>query len=360
MIGKAQKIMRILFDARMLDRFHGIGRYVYNLVCWGLEHHKEVEVAVLSRRPERWSEALQRWPRLSVFACASLPFSWQEQIEIPRRIHRYAPDLVHFPSLAVPLWCPVPYVVTVHDLIPWHFGRRIHRLYLSTISRWTTRRARRVVAVSRYTATELQHRLGLSEAHLRTIFNGGLDGQELGTAPAGLPFSQPYVLCVTNPRPHKNLDVLLDVWQNRVFPCELLVVGPASEAMRTRLSGVHRVRLLSDVSDSHLAVLYRNALAVVVPSLYEGFGLPALEALQCGAPLICSDSTSLPEVVGEAGLYFDPHDREQLASRLTELVQSSALRAELSAMGPPQAAKFSWERSAREHWELYGEVLRRG
>lgn len=349
--------VRVLFDARMLDRFHGIGRYVYNVVWWGLQNRPEARIGVLTLRPERWEETLRQYPSLTVFPCQARPFGVQEHIELPRRIRRFRPDLVHFPSLAVPVWCPAPYVVTVHDLIPWYFGAWFHKTYLQTLSRWTLARARRVITVSQHAREDLGRVLQMAPERTRVIPNGGLDGGTLGSAPANVKLQRPYVLCVTNDKAHKNVSAVLEAWQTMVFPCDLLLVGP--EALRFRAESVPGVLLMSGLSDHQLRELYSGALAVVVPSLYEGFGLPALEAMQCGAPVICSDATSLPEVVGEAGLYFDPHHPAQLAGRLREILHSPELRADLCRRSAEQSRKFSWEQSGRQHWELFGEITRK-
>lgn len=342
----------------MLDKFHGIGRYVYNAVWWGLQNVPEARIGVLTGRPERWDETLLQFGSLTVFPCRARPFGANEHIELPRRIRRFQPDLVHFPSLAVPLWCPAPYVVSAHDLIPWHFGSLVHKLYVQTISRWTLSRARQLITGSQHAREELGRVLQIPPERVRVIPHGGLDGSPLGSGPPNVKVQRPYVLCVTNDKVHKNVDAVLQAWQSMVFPCDLLLVAP--ETLRARISGVPGVLLLSGISDAQLRELYAGALAVIVPSLYEGFGLPALEAMQCGAPVISSDATSLPEVVGEAGLYFDPHNPAQLAHRIREVLHSPELRADLCRRSVEQARKFSWDLSGRQHWELFSEIARKG
>jgi glycosyltransferase involved in cell wall biosynthesis len=341
----------------MLDRFHGIGRYVYNIVWWGLQNRTDAEIGVLTLRPERWDDTVRQFPALTVFPCLARPFRPREHAELPRRIQRFRPDLVHFPSLAAPLWCPAPFVMTVHDLIPWHFGNILHRTYIQTFGRWSMSRARRVITASQHARGDLRKVLHLPPERTRVIPNGGLDGGTLSGAPANVKLQRPYVLCVTNDKAHKNVDAVLQAWQSMVFPCDLLLVAP--EAVRQRVQGVPGVLQMSDVSDQQLRELYSDALAVIVPSLYEGFGLPALEAMQCGAPVLSSNASSLPEVVGEAGLYFDPRNPSQIAGRLREVLQSPELRADLRRRSAEQARKFSWDQSGRQHWELFSEVTRK-
>lgn len=346
--------VRLLFDARMADahHLHGIARYFYNILDWGLRHRPGVEIVLATRSRSRW-EALQgEHPQLQLVDIQAAPFHWKEHFEWWRLLRARPYQGAFFPSLAAPAWSPVPYWQTIHDLIPWHYPTSpLVRPYLATVGRWCARRARRVVCVSQATAQEVHRLLGVRHSQLMVIANGGLDGGELTSRQASpSPVQGDYFLCVTNPKPHKNLNGLLKAFQGLGERCQLVVCCPACPALEPLPPGVVRV---SGLSDEQLRGLYRGARAAIVPSLHEGFGIPALEALQLGAPLLCSNSTSLPEVVGEAAWFFDPRQPSQLRQCLVRALEHPEELARLRELGQQRARLFSWEDSARRHWELF-------
>lgn len=344
--------MKLLYDARMVNpqRVHGIARYTYQLILWALEHRPQHRIQVLTPRPQAWSQLKQ----VECILAQSRPFHPREQWELPRLIARARPDLVHFPSLAAPVFCPAPYVINAHDLIPWFFpSSAFHRPYLATLSRWACWRARRVLSGSQHAAGEAQRILWVSPQKLRVIPHGGLEAVQASPPPDP---TRPYLLCVTNPRPHKNLELVLQAYPQLEAECDLKVVcssTPALELARAQFPGL---QILQGISDAELATLYQGAWAVVVPSLYEGFGLPALEAMQRGTPVVSSQATSLPEVVGEAGLYFDPNSAQQLVAQVRRLLREPELRQQMVEKGRLQASRFSWDRTGREHWQVYEEL----
>jgi glycosyltransferase involved in cell wall biosynthesis len=354
--------LKILIDARMLDHgsVHGIARYTHNLIMWGLQHRPQHTLVVATGDPARWQAMQKDYPTLQVRSLTAAPFHWREHLQWPRLLGDI--ELAHFPSIAAPVYCGCPYLMTVHDLIPWHFpSSPLHRPYLATVGRWCLAWASGIVCVSQYSKQDLVRTARIRAQRVSVIANGGLDGDPMGTPhqPTRPQTTRPYLLCVTNPRPHKNLGVVLKAYESLSPRYDLVLVcsdTPEIRSIQSRFEGVRRV---SGISDAELKQLYREAEAVVVPSTYEGFGIPALEALQMGAPLICSPATSLPEVVGEAGLYFDPHDPGDLAQRCLQLLDSPCLRQQLLAQGRIQAERFTWADSARQHWDLYESVSER-
>lgn len=351
--------MKLLFDARMVPEqsLHGIGRYALNLITWGLQHRPATRLEVLVNHTGRWDQLALRWPQLQVTAVRSTPFSLREQWELPPRVRRAGADLTVFPSLAAPLWCARPFVVTCHDLIPWHFGSRVHRIYFSTLSRLVCRRASCVISPSLHASEEAGRLLAIPAGRRRVVPEAGLGEGTQNEAP--LPGS-PYIVCVTNSKPHKNLRLLLQAWQQLSRPgLRLVLVAGDSELLReaVRLPGVER---RGGISDAELQALYAGAQATVVPSLAEGFGLPALEAMECGSPVIAANATSLPEVVGGAGLLFDPHSVPELTACLRRVLDEPELRLRLCRAGRQRAAEFSWERCCRAHWNLFEEIIARG
>jgi len=345
--------LKLLYDARMVDpqRVHGIARYTYELVNWALQHRPEHSIAVLTPNPQAWAHM----PGLECILSRSKPFTPREQWELPGLIASARPDLVHFPSLAAPVLCPRPYVINAHDLIPWHFpASRFHRPYLATLTRWACWRARHVLSGSHHAAAEAHKILWVRSSKITVIPHGGLE--EVSVQSAAAQGGRPYLLCVTNPRPHKNLEIVLQAFPQLHEAFDLKVVCADCPALQQACERFSQIERLSGISDEQLASLYQGAQAVIVPSLYEGFGLPALEAMQRGAPVISSSATSLPEVVGEAGLYFDPNSVAQLVHQVRRLGQDSALRQSLIEKGRIQARRFSWDRTAKEHWQVYEQL----
>lgn len=348
----------------MLDHntVHGIARYAHNLIFWGLRHRPQHEIVVATRNPARWAAVQEEFPQLTTAQIHSAPFNWREHLEWPPLLRDI--DLAHFTSISSPTYCQCPYLVTVHDLIPWHFpSSSLHRPYLATVGRWCLSHASGIICVSKYSRKDLLETApNIHIERVSVISNGGIDGEQMAQTISGEPhpaFSipqRPYFLCVTNPRPHKNLGVVLQAYESLHQRCDLVLVCSDTNLIQQaqkRFPGIHR---LSGLPDTELVELYRSATAVIVPSLYEGFGIPALEAMQMDAPVISSSATSLPEVVGEAGLYFDPHNPTELAQCCLRLLDSPEQCQDLQERGRQRARLFSWDSSAQQHWKLYQEI----
>jgi glycosyltransferase involved in cell wall biosynthesis len=292
-------------------------------------------------------------------------YSPQEQALWPWILRRDRVDLFFSPYFALPLLAPVPLVCTVHDLIfesdPAYTRRPWVRLYYRPMMRLALRRASAVVAVSTATSKALHGFYSVDPGRVAVVseaadlFDLPIDpafGQEVRRR-LGLPAR--FVLCVGARRPHKNLGAAVRAFaaiQGNV-PHSLVVVGRAERqypddvaAAKAEAGQGLRLVELDDVSERDLAALYALADVLLMPSLHEGFGLPALEAMMTGTPVIASDRSALPEVVGDGGMLVDPLDINQMALALRQVLLDEALRAALSARALAQAEKFSWQRSA--------------
>lgn len=287
-------------------------------------------------------------------------------LRLSQEMMRWPPAVLFVPAHVLPLRHPPASVVTVHDLGYLHFPESHplkQRLYLDLSTRFSARFARRLIADSIATRDDLVRCYGVDPARVDVVY--------LAADPALAPVRDPaaldavrvrhglpprYVLFVGTLQPRKNVvrlvrafravaasgdDAVLALAGKRGW-LDAAILGAAREA------GIEdRVRFLGYVPDDDLPALLSGALAFALPSLYEGFGLPALEAMACGTPALVSNVSSLPEVVGDAGLQVDPHSEDAISAALLRLCGDSALRADLARRGLERAATFRWERTAQ-------------
>lgn len=290
-------------------------------------------------------------------------------------------DVVHGLVNVLPLATTTPGVVTVHDLsflrLPDHFPI-LKRLYLTALCRWSVRRAAQVIAVGPQTAADLGHFWGVDAARLHTIPNG-VDRRfrpvdAAYDAAYGAAFRQAkklptrFWLYVGTLEPRKNLPLLLEAYA-RVRqavggdPIHLVLAGGRGwndEAIFARVAelGLREwVHFPGFVPDGELPDWYRAAEAFVYPSRFEGFGLPVLEAMLRGTPVVCSNAGALPEIAGDAALLHDPLDTAELARQILRLWRDDALHEDYAQRGMQRAQRFSWDIAACETWQVYRETL---
>jgi glycosyltransferase involved in cell wall biosynthesis len=299
-----------------------------------------------------------------------------EQTGLPAALRRAGAQLYHGAAYAMPALTRVPSVVTVHDL---SFVRLpgtlppLQRRYLGFATRLTVRRAAALIAVSEFTRSELTELLGADADRVHVVANGvdpvfrpaPPDVQAECRHRYDLPES--FILTLGTLQPRKNLGTLLRAYaellsRNPDAPTIAVVGAPgwgeADPQSDARALGIaERVRLLGYVPDEDLPALYSACSLFAYPSRYEGFGLPVLEALACGAPAIVADAASLPEIGGDAVLPVGPDDAPGWATAMRALLQDDARRASMSDAGMARAARYTWSRAARETADVYGHVL---
>ncbi|MGH2521465.1 MAG: glycosyltransferase family 4 protein [Anaerolineales bacterium] len=301
---------------------------------------------------------------------------WQ-QFELPRRARAAHSQLLHVPGFDAPLWKPGPVVLTVHDLIGMLFPRNlppISRLYWARWLPFTVRAADAIIADSENTRRDLLRLLRLPPEKI-TVAPLGVDerfrpasqGQKTDSrARYNLP--EDFILYVGTLEPRKGIDTLIEAFARLAaeHPHHLVLAGKRGwywEPILQRIAAhglEERARVLDYVPDDDLPVLYASAAVFAFPSRYEGFGLPPLEAMACGTPVVCSNAASLPEVIGDAGMMVAPNDVNALARALTQVLGDAHLQAELRERGLRWAPGFTWEQTARQTLEVYHRVLSRG
>lgn len=358
----------IAIDARKLRDF-GIGTYVRGLLRGLSEIDRETRYVLLGDPAD--AERLGEMPENFDWATERSPgYSMRELWSVARSVRRVGADLFHSPHYVLPYGLPCPAVVTIHDLIHLRFPEHRTALELayarSTVAR-ALRTAARTLTVSSTTRQELRERFGaLGEGAVVVPnavderFRAAMRADVLERTLERFGLAPGYLLFVGNPKPHKNLPALLSAnaqlrdsrpgWPPLVLAGGEVDHGDASPG----------VRRLGVVAESDLPALYRGALALVVPSLWEGFGLPALEAMASGTPVIAAARGALPEVIGDAGLLFDPDAPEALSATLDRAVSDPELRADLARRGESRAQRFSWRETARATLGVYREILAEG
>ena len=351
----------------------GIGVYTRSLLIALSAHGRYRLVGMAQRPPDDGAWLAEHGINLDVQPAPS-GVIWQ-QWGLPRRLRRGDIDLLWSPLQTSPAFGPTPTVVTVHDLTTLLLPQT-HRLKVRLSQRPLLRRslvrAKRIVAISRTTAADLQRMFPATADKVRIVYNGvdrafqPADSPSIAAIRAELGVPEGYVLYVGTLEPRKNVNRLLDAWEildreaGGVPP--LLVVGPygwksrdlTRRLERLRARGVHH---LGALERDRLIRVVQAATVFVYPSLYEGFGLPPAEAMACAVPVVVSDRSSLPEVVGDAGVTVDPEHPAAIARAIRDLLDDDTRRDRVARAGFERIATFTWERAATSLAEVFDEVL---
>lgn len=360
--------MKIAFDGTVLHGLKsGVGYYCEELLKAMVALDQETEFFVFSHQPLnlqfsaeggnlRFTNTL-RFPIRAFYLHALLP----------RILDSVQPDLAHYTNFLAPLWERQPYVLTIHDMgmeTLRHAHPLAKRMYTKRLVPRIARKARLIITNSEYSKWEIVRYLGISEDRIRVT--------PLAASPKFRPMRRertddPYFLYVGNLEPRKNLERLIEAFARLPRKDHRLVIvgnrwyrGHAAEEKAKSLGLNGRVQFMGYVPRAELPALFNNATAFVYPSLLEGFGLPIVEAMACGAPVIASNNSSLREIAGEAAVLVDPRSVEQITEALARVAEDNALRDELSSKGLARAADFSWERTASRTLDVYREAVEPG
>lgn len=367
--------MRIAIDARKLHDY-GIGTYVRNVLRQLARQNQAHEFVVICQ-PDDCAAVEELAPNFRAVADASAPYSVAEQITVPLDLRRHKVDLFHEPHYVLPPFVPCRSVVTIHDCIhlrfPQYLPNRLAHAYARTFLWTATHQADRIITVSEASKRDILQYFRVPPEKIEVIYNG-ID-ERYWTAPCEeeiervrfrYQLNDPFILYAGNIKPHKNLERLIDAYhllhRQGFDQLKLLIIGDEISKYATLRRAVHRyklhkhVRFLGFVPDQTLAALYRLAAVFVFPSLYEGFGLPPLEAMASGTPVVTSNVSSLPEVAGDAALLIDPYDAEAIAGAIRLVLTDERLRDDLRARGLARARLFSWANAVERICAIYDEV----
>lgn len=368
--------MRVAIDTRKLHDF-GIGTYVSNLVrgLARLDHDHEY---TLICQPNDTDFVRSLGANFRAWPDRSGNYSVQEQLTVPIDVWRARPDVFHAPHYVLPPLTPGKTVVTIHDCIhlrfPQYLPNRAAHVYAKVFLASAAKKSARVITVSEASKRDIVELLHTPAGKIDVVYNGFderlAEGstENLDRVRDRYQLDAPFVLYAGNIKPHKNVDRLIDAFarlrQLGAANVKLLIIGDDISKYSNLRRLVHRhqlhqhVRFLGFVSTDTLAALYQLAQVFVFPSLYEGFGLPPLEAMANGTPVITSNVSSLPEVVGDAALLIDPLDSESLAQAMQRVLTEPGLRADLIRRGHERVKAFSWERSVARTHDIYMDVVR--
>jgi glycosyltransferase involved in cell wall biosynthesis len=298
------------------------------------------------------------------------PEVWWEQVTLPRLLRGRRVALLHCPDSFLPLRRSCPAVLTIHDLafaaIPHDISGLTGLKYRTLVPR-AARSAERVICPSRFTAEDVSRRYGVDPERIRVIPEA--PALRSGSSPAPTPGSgsapdpeDGYLLAAGDLRPKKNLPLLIEAYRRlraTGMPHRLVLAGAdtgVAEQLRA-LAGSEPLELPGFVEDARLDALISGAEALIVPSLYEGFGLVALDAMARGCPVVLARAGALPETGGSAAVYFDPHDPADLVAAISRVIEDRPRRERLREAGRARAREFTWERTAAATVAVYQELL---
>jgi glycosyltransferase involved in cell wall biosynthesis len=358
--------MKIAFDLRRIAN-PGIGRYMKCLVEAMLSLRTSNQYLLIM--PPGCADAIAGpADRVEKLTSSATYYSLQEQVELPRILRQYKVDLLHSPHFVMPLLCPCPAVVTIHDVIYLackdDLPSRIGRLYYRLMMNASVRLAHRVITDSGFSKQDLLRNLGADPGKIEVIypsvgreFQPTKDPAVVRTVRQKYGIEQDYVLYTGIYKPRKNHAGLLRAFRQFLAlggEADLVIAGPLKEGelqlrrLANELGISARLKLTGFVDDDELRALYSGARLYACPSLYEGFGFTVLEAMACGTAVVCSAETSLPEVVGDAAVCADARDPTEFGAALFRVFSDATLRAALIAKGLENLKRFSWERTATQ------------
>ena len=374
--------MRIGIDARFYGSVgKGLGRYTERLVL-ELEKIDQTNTYFIFLCQENFEEYQPENKNFHKVLTHSRWYSFSEQLVFPWLLLSKKLDLVHFPHFNVPLFYRKSFVMTLHDLILFHYPTEkastksalfywvkflLYRLVLDS----ALKRSKKVITVSDFTKVDIIKNYPFTKEKIQVTkeaakafcyWQNEAASESLlrGLGLVRETKRQEYFLYVGNAYPHKNLSFLLSVAE--YFPEQKFVLVGKEDFFYKRLKSEVETRQLQNVifagyvTDGDLGVLYRYAALYIFPSLYEGFGLPPLEAMQYGTPVLSSERGSLPEILGEAAHFFNPEDKENLKQSIENLLNNEALRIQYKTKGFTQVAGYSWEKMAKMTLAEYGTV----
>jgi len=376
------KRKRIAIDARFASDGSGLGRYARKLLEFVIRHGQHYDYVVLVNQGE---EGVVNFPEKN-YIIEGIPYrhySFNEQVNYLFFLNKQKFDLVHFTNFNHPIFYRGKFVVTIHDLTLMFYPGRIRRFWLGpSVIQWAYRKtmesavknSAKVIAITQYTKNDIIKYLHGDPAKIEVVLEAAdekfkplSDRDFVERVKNNYNLDRPYFLFVSNLRVHKNIERMVAAFEkvrDEGLDVKLMIVGQEDkrypEAMRAIEASKYREYIVVPgfVPDEETAALYTDAIAYVFPTLYEGFGLGALEAMACDLPVISSNASCLPEVLEDSVLYFDPYNVDDIVRAMKQIATDENLRQELIIKGRSQFNKYSWDKMGREIVGVYDRILR--
>lgn len=363
------------------SRFTGIGRYVYEFVKNATEINAGSgyphEFVLFFNEPEY--KEFETTKNVKKILINARHYSFKEQFKFPFKIRKEKVDIMFFPHFNVPIFYRKPYIVTIHDLTLSIFpGQKMicwyHRLAYQLTIRNAVKKAKKIIAISEHTKDDIIRFLKAPKEKIEIIYNGiGDEFKEIDNLDSLKPTLKKYnikkefLLYTGVWRNHKNLPRLIEalsiIREKHSLDLDLVITGKPDPHYPEVKDAIKNYKLKDSVictdlvDEKELVDLYNAADLFVFPSLCEGFGMPPLEAMKCGTPVIASKISSVPEICGDAAVYFDPYDAKDIANKIMSVYKDAEKKAELVEKGMERAAKFSWGKMAEETLRIIRDAL---
>tara|TARA_B100000315_G_scaffold212472_1_gene209858 strand:- start:931 stop:2046 length:1116 start_codon:yes stop_codon:yes gene_type:complete len=366
--------MKIAIDARVAsDKMHGINRYVRDLISALAEIDHKNEYILISNCDQLKKFAATK-NNFRFLKCNIKLYSIIEQFMIPRILKKEHIDVYHSPTFSAPIFSPCKIVMTIHDMIHLIYADQysiLKFLYYKLIVKTAVHRSAGIITVSENSKKDIIRFLNLPENKVRTIYNGvgeSFISQNKEQAKEAIKnkyqVSGDFVLFVGNEKPHKNASNVIKAFdlfiKKNNSKYSLVMVGVSRKYIK-KVSNCHLSNQLIIVdnicNDTELIFLYQASSLLLCPSFYEGFGLPLLESMACGTPVITSDNSSISEVVGDAAFMVDPYNKDQISEAIIKVLSDRKLRETLIKNGKKRYKLFSWHQTAQKTLMVYKDVF---
>lgn len=364
-------MMNIAIDIRKYDDL-GIGTYIKNLVD-KISESKSCQCIFIAS-PVQYS-SLKNILTGDFVLDNSKKYSLRELFSVSKKINNLSVDLFHSPHYTLPYFVRRKCVTTIHDLIHLRMNKNfsiLQKQYAGTMLRHACRRSDALITISEYTKRDILKSFDVDEQKIFPIhlgvhpsFSVHQEDSQKEQFRARYNIRKPFILYTGSLKPHKNVQLLIKSFHTlrKTQDLELVLTGedpnhyPELMRMISTLGIESHCRSLGMISRSDLVTAYQSAELVVLPSLYEGFGFSMVEAMAAGTPAVGANVTSIPEIVGDAGLLFDPHDQDDLTEKISMILSDKRMRESLVAKGKERVQQFTWEECARKTIEVYRTVM---
>jgi glycosyltransferase involved in cell wall biosynthesis len=359
--------MNVMIDARMVnEHLHGIGRYTYEIIN-NVSKEKDVHLKLLVNDLEMSKKIFNGINNIEFIKMKSKFLSLTEQIELPLIVNKYKKDaLFHSPSFVSSPFIKCKMIMTIHDLNHLRFPQyysKFHKYYYKYIVKTSALKCEKILTVSNFSKSEIVEWLKCDKNKVVVTYNGVDDKfkviddkDELDRVKQKYNLPDKFVLYIGNLKPHKNVETLVKAMKDVDNDARLIINGKPNESLTKIMNELdlsNRIQFIGYVEDDDLPIMYNLAKIFVFPSLYEGFGLPPLEAMKCGCPVIVPDSTAFPEVVGDAAIKIKNISVVKLTESINEALKNKKDYFQIIKKGIIQTQKFNWKYECEKIHKLY-------